>query len=131
MSLQAGDTFFAPWPEPNGIQHLFFVISDPALDGDRVLVVPLMTWVEYKESTCTLEPDEHGFIRHLSYIDYGCARTASASYIEKQIECRKFRKHDPATHSLLEKIRKGADRSDFLELGYRDILENQGLVGPV
>jgi len=58
MSLAAGDTFFAPWPEPDGVYHLFFVISDPARDRDRVLVVPMMTWADYKESTCILEEQD-------------------------------------------------------------------------
>jgi hypothetical protein len=51
MTLRAGDTFFAPSPEPEGVHHLFFVVSDPRVDRERVLVVPVMTWDEdYKES---------------------------------------------------------------------------------
>jgi hypothetical protein len=131
MSLAAGDTFFAPWPEPDGMYHLFFVVSDPARDRNQVLVVPMMTWADYRESICILEPGDHRFVRHTSYIDYGCAEVATATYIEKRIDSSEFRTHDPASPDLLARIRAGAGRSDFLKLGFRDILEEQDLVGPL
>src|SRR5437867_2934784 len=109
--LQSGDSFFAPLP-PHGLAHLFFVISDPRLDAHRILIVPLLTWDEYKENTCILNKGEHRFIKHQSYIDYGCAIVQSAAFIEKQIQTRKFRKHDSASKELLEKIREGAGKSN-------------------
>jgi len=129
--LQAGDTFFAPWPKSCSVEHLFVVISDPSQDRERVVVVPMMTWDQYKESTCVLEVGEHPFVRHTSYIDYRCAELVSATFIESQTKIRAFRKHTPATPALLTKIREGADKSDFLALGLRDILERQDLVDPL
>ena len=132
MTICAGDTFFAPWPEPDGVFHLFFVMSDPSVDRKRVLVVPVMTWdADYKESTCLVDPGEHPFIRHTSYVNYGCAELASADLIEERLASGDFRARESASPELLEKIRRGAERSDFLELGYRDILEEQGLVDPL
>jgi hypothetical protein len=129
--IQAGDAFFAPWPEPDAVTHLFFVISDSAQDRDRLVVVPLMTWDQYKDNTCTIEKGEHDFVRHRSYIDYRCAKMVAADFVEKQIKTRAFRKHSPASATLLAKIREGAAKSDFLALGLRDILEDQELVDPL
>ncbi len=132
MTARAGDTFFAPWPEPDGVTHLFFVMSDPSVDRKRVLVAPVMTWdAEYKESTCLVNQGEHPFIKHTSFVNYSCAELASADLIEERLASGVFRAHKPASSELLEKIRRGAERSDFLELGYRDILEEQGLVDPL
>lgn len=132
MQLQAGDTFFAPWPERDDpIEHLFFVISDPKLDRERVVVVPLMTWDEYKDQTCVLETGEHPFVRHRSYIDYGCGDLVKARNVERQLEQKEFRAHKPASAKLLARIREGAERSDFLALGLRDVLEEQELVDPL
>lgn len=91
MTLSAGDSFFAPWPE-GGVDHLFFVISDPAADRERVVVVPMMTWDDHKESTCRIEKGGHKFVKHSSYIDYRCAREVRLDYIEIQIRSKKFRK---------------------------------------
>lgn len=131
MSIQAGDSFFAPWPPPDDNKHLFFVISDPGRNRERVLVVPLMTYDTYKEATCVLEKGEHRFIRHTSYIDYACAVVEAAGFIEQKISAKEFRTHDRASPGLLKKIREGAEKSDFLALGYRDILEEQDLVEPL
>lgn len=131
MALAPGDTFFAPWPEKDAVVHLFFVISDPALDAKQVVVVPLMTWDEYKEQTCVLVPGDHPFIRHRSYIDYGCAKSVDATKVERSIKAKQFRTNKRASDDLLRKIREGADRSDFLPLGLRDILEDQDLVNPL
>ncbi len=132
MTLKAGDTFFAPWPEGDDIRHLFFVISDPSIDRQRVLVVPLMTWDEdYKESTCILRPGEHRFVRHDSYVDYGCAEQVAAGYIEERLASGEFRGHDPAGPELLGRIREGAAKSDRLKLLFLDVLEEQGLVEPL
>ena len=132
MTARAGDTFFAPWPESDGVTHLFFVISDPSIDGKHVLAVPMMTWdADYKESTCLVHPGEHPFIRHTSFVNYDCAELTSADFIEERLASGAFRAHKPASPELLEKIRTGAERSDFLALGYRDILEEQDLVDPL
>jgi len=131
MALAAGDSFFAPWPEEDAVIHLFFVISSPEKDMKRVVVVPLMTWDEYKESTCTLEPGEHPFVRHKSYIDFGCAAKVDGDEIDKKIRSNEFRKHKPASVKLLKKIRDGAGKSEYLALGLRDILEDQDLVDQV
>jgi len=132
MTINVGDTFFAPWPEPDGVSHLFFIVSDPSLDRGQVLVVPMMTWdADYKESTCLVNPGQHPFVKHTSYINYSCAQLTSADLIEERLASGDFRAHAAASPDLLEEIRRGAERSDFLELGYRDILEEQGLVDPL
>ncbi|MHC5055762.1 MAG: hypothetical protein ACYTKD_13715 [Planctomycetota bacterium] len=132
MTIEAGNSFFAPWPEPDCVTHLFFVLSDPSVDREHVLVVPVMAWdADYKESTCLVDPGEHPFIKHTSYVNYGCAELAPADLIEERLVSGEFRTREPASPELLEKIRRGAEQSDFLELGYRDILEGQGLVDPL
>ncbi|GMV83873.1 MAG: hypothetical protein AMXMBFR7_50570 [Planctomycetota bacterium] len=133
MALAAGDTFFAPWPEKDAVEHLYFVISDPALDSHRVVVVPLMTWDKYKEQTCIIGKGEHPFVRHNSYIDYGsgCAREIDAATIERNLQSKVWPSHAAASPDLLKKIRDGAGKSDFLPLDLRDILEDQELVDPL
>ena len=55
----------------------------------------------------------------------------SAEFVEQRIKSKAFRTQKPADAALLEKIRKGAEQSDFLILGHRDILEEQDLVEPL
>ena len=132
MTLGTGDTFFAPWPDPGSVRHLFFVISDPQSDRERVLVVPLMTWDEdWEESTCIVRPGVHRFVRHGSYIDYGCAELVAADLIEERLESGEFKGHDRAGPELLGRIREGAARSDRLRLAFLDVLVEQGLVEPL
>ncbi len=130
MILQAGDAFFAPWPDPTRNWHLYFAVSDPALNRERVLVVPLMTWDRYKETACLVDAGEHPFVRHPSCISYAYAKVVPAAFIEGKIASGEFRTHDRATPALIEKFRKGASRSRFLPLPYLYILEDQKLVEP-
>ncbi len=131
MSLRVGDTFFAPWPKPDAVYHLFVVVSNLHEDREHVLAVPIMTWDEGKEATCLLEPGDHPFTRHTSYINYRLTELITAEHIETRIADQRFRTHEPVSGELLPRIRQGAGRSDFLPLEYRDILEAQGLVEPL
>ncbi len=131
MSLQAGDSFFAPWPDPKRNWHLYFVISDPALNRERVLVVPIMTWTSYSESVCLVENGDHPFVRHTSFISYFNARVVTADVLEQKILTQEFRTHARASTALLERKQPlSVAKPMYMFLPYLYILEEQKLVEP-
>ena len=127
MTVKEGDTFHAPLP-PHNNPHLFIVISDPAQDSSKVVLVPLMTLDDdddSQERTCILNAGDHPFIRHPSFVNFFCAKKPSAAVIVQRAKRGKS-----VTPELLARIREAAGKSLFLPLELRSILEQQGLVDP-
>jgi hypothetical protein len=50
--MNAGATFLAPSLDG----HLWMVISDPALDQNRVVVVSFMSWTPRLDQACIVRP---------------------------------------------------------------------------
>ena len=63
MNFTPGDTLFFK-------DHLCVVISDPAQDPNRVVVVAFTTRESWTDEGCVLYPGDHPFIQHDTCIDY-------------------------------------------------------------
>jgi len=109
--------------------HYHIIISDPQAFPDRVVLVNLTTWEDYKDDTCVLESaDDLPFLRHKSCIDYGRAKQVSAAALctflkEKRIH---HRGHLPA--DILARVRQGAAESRHIPNRFLLILEEQGII---
>jgi hypothetical protein len=70
--VKAGDTFFLTDRAVD--THLWVVISDPAKDSERVVLVSVTTFEPHKEAVCLLDVGDHPTISHKSCIAYNEAR---------------------------------------------------------
>ena len=59
--------------------HLKIIVSDPAKDFDNLLIVSVTTFREGKfhDPSCFLNPGDHPFIKHKSYVAFQHAKTRS------------------------------------------------------
>ena len=49
--MNAGDTFYLAKRQLE--EHLWFVLSDPAINQEVVIIANFTTWKEYKDQACT------------------------------------------------------------------------------
>lgn len=109
--------------------HYHIIISDPRAFPDKVVLVNLTTWEDYKEDTCVLEAaDDLPLLHHKSCIDYGRAKQVSASALcmllrEKRIH---HRGHLPA--DILARVRQRAAESQRIPNRCLLTLEEQGII---
>lgn len=120
--LKQGDAFLL---EQTAVGvHLWIVLSCPERDPQgRALVVNVTSWASYADPACVLEPGEHPFIGHRSWVKYDGARLLPIEFI------RRWRKGQPAVSSeLLDRMIEGAEVSDRLPIDHREYLVAQGII---
>ena len=109
--------------------HLWIVLSDPAIDPDRVVIVNLTTYTIDEESACILKKGEHPFVKHKTAVRYRDARITSPAALEKLRVARLLTPREPCSKLLLAKLRDGASKdADLLSEECRDLLDQQGLI---
>ena len=79
--MNAGDTFRIPEPGTSLDSHLWVVISDPAVDPVRVLIVNFTTRRQDSDHACILQAGEHPFVHHETCVNYAGAKAVSAAQI--------------------------------------------------
>jgi len=120
-----GETFFFRGPE-NTRPHLWVIVSDPEREPERVVIVSMTTWKEYKDETCILTPDDHPALTHATSIDYGRARLFTASQLEKARDLGALDPQVPVSAEVLSRIRDGGVQSEFTPIKHRQVLLDQG-----
>ena len=128
--FEAGDTFLnATRSDPGTPAHLWFVLSNPALDSGQVLIVNISSCkgAYTEDSTCILEPGDHPFVKRASFVYFAKARCPSVAQLEAGFQKELFRFLEKATPELLERIRRGALSSPFMARKYKDLLKEQDL----
>ena len=108
--------------------HFWVVLSDPAKNAERVLVVNWTTHEEYKEQTCILEAGEHVNLTRRSCVYYIGAKIVRLDDLQYAELCNKIHVTGTLPPDLLERIRKGAGQSDFILEGGPVLLREQGLL---
>jgi hypothetical protein len=108
-----GDTFLAG-EHLHGMHHLWVVINDPARHGGRALFVNVTTLSNMAELTCVLKTGEHPFVKHSSWVRYASAKTALADELHALEAKGVIIRRQPASSTLLAKIRAGASASPRL-----------------
>ena len=126
--MNAGDTFFVQQVGKLYDSHLWMVLSDPALDADKVLIVSLTTWGKDDDPACILNIGDHPFVRQKSFIKYSHAKVVTDQQLDEFHTRGQIHVQAPLSASVLKRVRDGAAESRFMALGHADILIDQGLI---
>lgn len=114
MAVAAGDTFL-PKDARNLPAHLWIVVTDPEGVPPSVLLVNLSSYVDDGrraiDATCLLEPGDHPFVVHTSFVYFEKARVSETSQLERALDLGAMHPHTPIGEALLGRIRKGFLRS--------------------
>ena len=124
--MEAGETFYLPDKAADG--HLWIVISDPAKDSDRVLLVSMTTYDVDKEDVCLIEAGEHPKVKHKTCICYKPARATSLANLNRLRDSGYIEMQEPVSADLLQRIRRGAALSRRIELEHLELMEEQELL---
>ena len=127
--MKSGDTFLIEEPGTSLDSHLWIVISDPAADPDKVLLVNLTSHRPDKDQACVLSKGDHPFIKHKTCVEYRRAKLVSVVPMEHLLDSGRIRHHTPVTPKLLSKILSGVPNSR-MKNEHVTILTDQGLVDP-
>lgn len=122
-----GDVYWIP-SGSHGIEHVHVVASDPSVDAQNVVLIPVTTRDGYVDETCVLSPGDHKCITHDSCVDYRSARVLPAARIDAAHAARRIRKADPVSNEVLKRIFDGASRTIFLPGDCDRILHQQGFI---
>ena len=111
-------------------KHLWVVVSDPLLNSNEVLILNLTSVynVAFEDHSCVFTAGEHQWIEHDSYIAYDCARVVTSAYLDRLENGTTIRMEVSFPPHLLQRIRDGAQITWNLELGYLQLLQDQGLL---
>lgn len=121
--MKAGARFLAPSLD----DHLWMVISDPALDQDRVVVVSVLSWTPRLDQACIVKPGEHPFVKHDTCVQYPEARAVALARLQRLLDEGKAVEKAPLSDELLARIRSSAAGADIPQECY-DVLRRQGFV---
>jgi hypothetical protein len=72
--MKAGDTFTLK--DKSADSHLWVIVSDPAVDAERVLFVSMTSYDLTKEKVCLLDFGDHPFVKRRTCIAYDFAKVA-------------------------------------------------------
>jgi hypothetical protein len=126
----AGSSF---WILPETIPHLWFVISDPTQDSDRLLIVNLTSYDASErpgptnDPACVLAAGEHSFVRRSTCVAYYFAQLASDQFLMHRLGQKTIRMDAPADSPLLTKMRERAGDSRFMTNEHYQVLTDQNL----
>lgn len=125
--MEIGDTFLL---DDRSIDpHLWVVISDPAADRERVVIVNLTSHDDLsKDSSCLLQVGDHPWVSHETCVRYKDARIVAELQLDALVKRKRLEPREPVSDELLTKILEGAERTEFLPLKCREILRLQGLI---
>lgn len=126
--VSMGSTYWAKNPySALRTKHLYFVINNPAEDK-FVILVNMTKKGNIQDNSCVLQPGEHKCISDESVINYGQALVPSLQNFQSSITNKYFTSEIKAKPKLIEKIQKGALKSQHFPDRYvnimREILEN-------
>lgn len=115
-------------PSGNTGHHLFFVITDPQVIGGygnapQVVMVCICTVDEslpYDEA-CVLQPGQHPFIQHPSYLAYRHMRVDSASHVDRMIATNVWIPQTDCTVAVLQQIRAGVCASRLTRREFKQL----------
>ena len=124
--LRAGATFQATSPTID--RHLWIVVSDPAQDPNRALVVNLTSWSKDKDQSCVLERGEHPFLNRKTCVNYRESNITSLHKIQAALDAGWLRTGQNVSAKVLRSIRQGASVSTFIPFDNLQLLKDQLLV---
>ncbi len=93
-------------------EHLFVVVTDIVQNSGEVVIVGITTYDSNKcDKTTILEPGDHPFIKHKSYIFYSGAMFIKVDKIQTLLRLGKAKLKEDISSEVLERIRLGMTKS--------------------
>ncbi|MFI3199181.1 MAG: hypothetical protein QX196_12770 [Methylococcaceae bacterium] len=98
-------------------KHLFVLLTDPIeapdFNGKQVLLVNIASVPKSLpyDSTCILQPGEHRFIKHESYVYYAKARIEAANALLRGVKSGQLMAHEIMGQAIVQRICDGLQRS--------------------
>ena len=120
--LAVGNTLLISTP-PNNKEHLFIVIAVEESSNIALLVSFATPKIGCDESCC-VNAEEHPFLIYNSVINYAEARISPISNIEYCLNSGIYKKHNPVSGKLLEKIQVCALKSPAIPKKHLDFLKS-------
>jgi hypothetical protein len=110
--------------------HLWVIISDLSQSNNEIVIVNITTCRgrDYEDTSCIVELNEHPWIKHRSYVFYRRSRVVDLSRLQLWCKTGDLRLQDSLSQVLLEKIRTGASKTEFLPFGVERVLSTQGII---
>lgn len=112
--------------------HYYFVISDPNLDPENIVVVNMTTCRGFatEDRSCILEENEHPIVRHKSWIKYEKAEVASLRILNHRLRTNIITDvfPDKCYPDILRRIIAGAESSPLTPKKVLIILKSQNLL---
>jgi hypothetical protein len=133
--MKAGDTFYVYQDPSSGVlldTHLWIVLSVPALNPQKVLIVSVTTWRTdgrvVVDEACELNPGDHPAIKHRSFVAYSMAKVVTDAQLEQFLRNHSLLMHQPLSAELLMRIQNSAANSIHMKMEHAEILFEQHLI---
>jgi hypothetical protein len=120
--LSVGNTLLICTPK-NNKEHLFIIIAMEESSNTALLVSFATPKIGCDESCC-VNAGEHSFLIYNSVVNYADARTSAISNIEYCLNNGIYKKHNPVSGKLLQKIQAGALKSLAISKKHLDFLKS-------
>jgi hypothetical protein len=124
--MKAGDTFTLK--DKSVDSHLWVIVSDPAVDAQRVLFVSMTSYDVTKEKVCLLDVGDHPFVKHRTCIAYDFAKVAPLQALVTLRDQGHLSMGEPVSDELLERIRQGTSLSRRINVEHVVLKIDQGLL---
>lgn len=118
--MNAGDTFKYGYGE-----HLWFIVSDPAFDGEHVVIANFTGFKSWQDPTCIVDVGDHPFITKKTCVYYAKSKIVTSADLETQLSCGSIILGEPLSPDLLKKIRDGAAASRRTPFPCKQVLRDQ------
>ena len=121
-----GETLLVP-SGPSG-EHLFLMLLGPAvLPGygpnpqvAMASITSIRTDIPF-DGACILQPGEHPFVQHPSYVAYRYLRLDGEPHIARMVASSVWRVHQPCAPLLLQRVVDGVCKSKLTPREYKRI----------
>jgi len=120
--LSVGNTLLICTPK-NNKKHLFIIIAMEESSNTALLVSFATPKIGCDESCC-VNAGEHPFLIYNSVVNYADARISAISNIEHCLNNGIYRKHNPISGKLLQKIQADALKSPTIKKKYLNFLKS-------
>ena len=125
--MKAGDTF---WLKDRSVEggHSRFVLSDPALDEEHVVIASLTEWHANKDQACILEAGDDAIVKKRSIVSFRDATIAPNAYLDEHLANGMLISGPPLSPATLARIRAGCALTRHIPNDAYDVLDQQGLI---
>jgi hypothetical protein len=111
--MRCGDTLLIPAPGSGVTPHLWIIVTEPAPDSHRCVIVSVTTLRYNKDQTVTLGPGDHPFVRHPSVVFYADAQIVDVRQLRADVIARVAEAREACSSDLLKLVQAGVSASPF------------------